>query len=73
MESVMHDHSESLTKELQGVARQIRLDVLDMVYRRQAGHPGGSFSCAEILAALYFHHLRSIPHAPIGPSATVFC
>ena len=63
----MHDHSESLIKELQGVARQIRLDVLDMVYRRQAGHPGGSFSCAEILAALYFHHLKIDPARPDWP------
>mgnify|MGYP000998173842 CR=1 FL=1 len=68
----MHDHSESLIKELQGVARQIRLDVLDMVYRRQAGHPGGSFSCAEILAALYFHHLKIDPARPDWPERDRF-
>jgi transketolase len=58
---MLHDHSESMIKELQGVARQIRLDVLDMVYRRQAGHLGGSFSCTEILACLYFHQLKIDP------------
>ena len=43
----MHQHTEALIAELYEVARQIRVDVLDMVYRRGAGHPGGSFSAAE--------------------------
>lgn len=68
----MHDHPETLIKELQGVARQIRLDVLDMVYRRGAGHPGGSFSCAEMLAALYFHHLKIDPTRPDWPERDRF-
>lgn len=60
----MHDHPELLIKELQETARLIRLDVLDMVYRRGAGHPGGSFSCAEMLSALYFHHMKIDPERP---------
>ncbi len=60
----MHLHTEKLIGELQDAARQIRLDTLDMVYRRQAGHPGGSFSAADILAALYFHHLKIDPDNP---------
>ena len=61
---MLHSHSEKLTAEMYLKARQIRLDVLDMVYRRQAGHPGGSFSCAEILACLYFHQLKLDPANP---------
>ena len=68
----MHDHSEMLIAELYEAARQIRLDVLDMVYRRKAGHPGGSFSAAEILAALYFHHLRIDPARPTLPERDRF-
>lgn len=60
----MHIHSNELAHELQDTANQIRLDVLDMVYRRQAGHLGGSYSAAEILAALYFHHLKIEPENP---------
>jgi transketolase len=60
----MHQHSEAQVASLQEVARRIRLDVLDMVYRRKAGHPGGSFSAAEILAALYFHHMKIDPAKP---------
>lgn len=68
----MHYHSESLIRDLQERARQIRLDVLDMVYRRAAGHPGGSFSCAEMLAALYFHHLKIDPARPDWPERDRF-
>ena len=59
-----HFHSEELVAELQGRAKEIRIDVLDMVFRRGAGHPGGSFSAAEILACLYFHHMRVDPARP---------
>jgi transketolase len=68
----MHHHPEALILELQEAARQIRLDVLDMVYRRKAGHPGGSFSAAEMLAALYFHHLRIDPAHPGWPDRDRF-
>jgi len=68
----MHHHSETLIYDLLERARQIRLDVLEMVYRRGAGHPGGSFSCAEILAALYFHHLKIDPTRPDWPERDRF-
>lgn len=60
----MHIHSAALIDEIQKQANLIRLDVLDMVYRRQAGHLGGSYSAAEILASLYFHHLKIDPANP---------
>jgi transketolase len=68
----MHQHSEALIASLQEVARRIRLDVLDMVYRRKAGHPGGSFSAAEILAALYFHQMKIDPANPAWPERDRF-
>lgn len=68
----MHDHSDALIAQLQQVARQIRIDVLNMVYRRKAGHPGGSFSAAEILAALYFHQLKIDPARPDWPERDRF-
>lgn len=41
-----------------------RAHVLRMVYERKTGHIGGAFSIAEILTALYFHHLRVNPENP---------
>jgi transketolase len=60
----MHHHGIELINEIEHQAQNIRLDVLDMIYRRQAGHPGGSFSAAEILACLYFHQLKIDPLRP---------
>jgi len=55
-------HSEKLIDELNKKARQLRLDALKMIHRRGQGHPGGSLSIAEIIAALFFHHLRIDPN-----------
>lgn len=63
----MHHHSEALVHDLSVLAQQIRIDVLKMVFHGQTGHIGGAFSVAEILAALYFHHLRVDPARPDWP------
>ncbi len=57
-------HSAELVKELEQMARQLRIDVIEMVHQRGQGHPGGSLSPAEILAALFFHQLRIDPNKP---------
>lgn len=57
-------HSAELTTELEEMARQLRLDVIEMIHCRGQGHPGGSLSPAEIMAALFFHHLRLDPKKP---------
>src|SRR6266498_1935471 len=56
-----HVHSTELVGEITSKAQQIRIQVLKMVFNAQSGHIGGAFSAAEILAALYFHHLRIDP------------
>jgi transketolase len=63
----MHYHSEALIKELSERAQAFRIQVLKMVYDGQTGHLGGAFSAAEILTALYFHHLRVDPNNPDWP------
>ncbi|MEF9925377.1 MAG: transketolase [Raoultibacter sp.] len=39
--------------ELENKANALRIDIVDMIARAGSGHPGGSLSCADILAALY--------------------
>jgi len=65
-------HPESLIQELNEVARRLRLDVIDMIFRAQSGHPGGSLSAADIVAALFFHHMRLDPHQPDWPERDRF-
>jgi transketolase len=39
---------------LEIIASELKLDVLHELFFAQSGHPGGSFSCTEIMTALYF-------------------
>ncbi len=43
---------------LQEKARTLRKHVIEMTWNAQSGHPGGSFSLADIMAVLYFYDLR---------------
>jgi transketolase len=60
----VHAHTPELQNELTGIARDLRIEALKMIHRRGQGHPGGALSAAEIIAALYFHHLRIKPENP---------
>ena len=63
----MHYHSEELIRDISAKAQSFRIQVLKMVYHAQSGHLGGAFSAAEILASLYFHHLKIDPLRPDWP------
>jgi len=45
-------------KELEKKANEIRMDIIEMCYKAQSGHPGGSLSCADILTVLYFNQMN---------------
>jgi transketolase len=51
-------------EQLAAAARQIRIRVLQMAHAARTPHVGSALSCADILAALYFHVLRIDPAAP---------
>jgi transketolase len=57
-------HDERLIKKLSEIALTIRRNSLVMTTKAASGHPGGSLSCADILAAIYFHQLRYDPENP---------
>lgn len=44
-------------KKLEEHARNIRRNIVKMVYTAQSGHPGGSLSAADILTYLYFEEM----------------
>ena len=68
----MADKKDSRVKELQEIAAGLRRQSLTMIYQRQAGHPGGSLSAADIMAALYFQVLRVDPKRPDWPERDRF-
>lgn len=45
-------------------AAQIRMDLLNMIYKGKAGHTGGSLSCTDILTTLYYSVMKMDPANP---------
>ena len=45
-------------------AKELRKTALTMIYEANSGHPGGSLSAADLMAALYFDELRLNPENP---------
>ena len=52
------------TKYLREVAQEVRLNIIDMIYTAQSGHPGGALSAADIVTALYFDIMKFDPKNP---------
>jgi len=57
---------------LKRVALQVRRDVVTMLAEAGSGHPGGSLSCADVVAALYVHYMRHDPARPDWPERDRF-
>ena len=53
-------------------ARRCRVDIVRMVHRAQAGHPGGSLSEIDLLVALYGTVLNVRPNEPSWPDRDRF-
>lgn len=51
-------------KDLQAVAKELRKDIIEMIYRAKSGHPGGSLSIADIMAVLYWKEMNIDPSNP---------
>jgi transketolase len=50
--------------ELKRLASRLRIEIIKMIGAAGSGHPGGSLSEVELLAALYFRVLRHSPKDP---------
>ena len=51
-------------KDLEKKAYELREIALTMIYEAQSGHPGGSFSIADILTVLYYNEMNIKPENP---------
>jgi len=57
-------YSDMEIKNLEEKARQLRRDVVHMVYTIQSGHIGGSLSITEVMVALYYKKMNIDPQNP---------
>ncbi len=54
------------------IANRIRQDLITAIYYAKSGHPGGSLSCSDILAVLYFNEMNINPLKPDDKSRDRF-
>ena len=54
-------------KELQNIANNVRIGIIESVYNAKSGHPGGSLSIADILTVLYFNQMNIDEKKPRSP------
>lgn len=45
-------------KELEKIANNVRIGIIEAVHSAKSGHPGGSLSIADILTVLYFNQMN---------------
>jgi transketolase len=70
--SLKHSEKKDTVNYLEEMARKLRIEIIKMVYTAGSGHPGGSLSAADIVAALYFHVMRIDPGNPDWPDRDRF-
>ncbi len=61
-----------LKKQLKLAAVDIRKGIMTSTHAAKSGHPGGSLSCADVVAYLYFHEMRIKPEEPEWPERDRF-
>lgn len=59
-------------QELEAIAKRLRRQIVTMIGQAGSGHPGGSLSCVEILAALFFRVMRVDPRDFCNPDRDRF-
>jgi transketolase len=59
-------------RALEALCRELRVEILQMVHAAGSGHPGGSLSAIDLVAALYGHVLRHDPAKPEWPDRDRF-
>jgi transketolase len=57
--------SPETNRELNITACRIRTDIVEMLNAAGSGHTGGSLSAADIVTALFFHHMKHRPDDPL--------
>lgn len=58
--------------ELKHLTTEMRIDIVKMIGAAGSGHPGGSLSAIDMIAALYFRVLRHDPKNPDWPGRDRF-
>jgi len=72
METSEATDRDALVERLTGIARELRIADIETITEAGSGHPGGTLSAADMIAALFFHKLRLRPEEPRWPGRDRF-
>ncbi|BCZ44306.1 transketolase [Clostridium gelidum] len=59
-------------QELISISKEVKKDIIEMIYESKSGHPGGSLSCADIITYLYYEKMNINVENPKEPSRDRF-
>jgi transketolase len=59
-------------EDLAAVCKRMRRDILNMIFKANSGHPGGSLSAVEMIVALYWRIMKHKPGEPHWPDRDRF-
>jgi len=51
-------------EQLKSIAKDVRRDIISMIYAAGSGHPGGSLSATDFLTVLFFDYMHHDPKNP---------
>lgn len=60
----MDQNNEVVSRELEKISLELKIDVVKMLDQADSGHVGGAFSIADVVADLYFHVAKLDPANP---------
>lgn len=59
-------------EKLKSITKDVRRDIITMVYTAGSGHPGGSLSAVELMTVLFFNQLNHSVENPTDPERDRF-
>jgi transketolase len=71
-ENSMSHYDKKTINQLDITAVKIRKHIIEMLFRAESGHPGGSLSAVDAIVALYFAHMNHNPKNPCDPDRDRF-
>ena len=59
-------------EELISISKEVKKDIVEMIYEAKSGHPGGSLSCSDIITYLYNEKMNVDVNNPKDPNRDRF-
>ena len=59
-------------EELVSISKEVKKDIVEMIYEAKSGHPGGSLSCSDIITYLYNEKMNVKVENPKDPNRDRF-